>query len=60
MAKTIEIKTDRGDIIIIPKENILFIQEGQRGINYIHLKDSKHPIETTRYIGFLKEELEKD
>lgn len=46
--KTLEVKTDRGNRIIIPIENILYVMEGDRQTNYIYLKDSKEPIETAK------------
>lgn len=58
--KCLEVKTDRGNIILIPISNISFVVEGDRGINYIHLKDGKQPIETTRYIGALRAEIENE
>lgn len=56
--KMMEIKNDRGKTILIPKDNIFCIIEGDRGINYIYLKDSKDPFETTEYINSLKAKFE--
>lgn len=56
--KIIEIKDNRDQTVLIPKENISYIIGGGHGINYIYLKDKTYAIETTEYISSLKAKFE--
>lgn len=57
MKTTIEITTISGDRILIPFNNIEYVNEGDRGTNYIKLKTSIHPVETTKRLESIKAEM---